>query len=350
MNVRIRSDWATHFSAFCLGLVGLSLAITLGCAPAAEPRVEQNTRPCSRLLTRDCTLRASSHWKLPSEFGPPQKITGSRPLSVEGNEAVALFHKGKFSDALPALLRVARGEHGEDKYTRQMFDGRVAYALYQLKDYGGALDLARLMVANAEHHARDQGVDLVRWLALTGRCATPSQLVMLTNLELFLGNDPKPQLLLLAQGYLEAGRLAEARSRFEQLLPEVPEYAGECVNYIDSLAPGSGLPAPCDCGLFGLRLDGTPFGPPRDPSGSCACEAFLRGWPTSPLGENEEWQCDNAGEHCRKTVRHIDLPPPGECLCDPSGIRCERRVARVDRQDAKGFVWTSELCMQEATP
>ncbi len=350
MKAHTRSDWATHLNTLRLSLVGLSLAITLGCASAAEPRVEQNTRPCSRLLTHDCTLRASSYWKLPSELGPPQEVTGEAPLSIEGEEAVALFRKGKYAAALPALLRVARGEHGEDKYTRQMFDAKVANTLFQLKDYGGALDLARLMVADAGHHAGDRGLELLRWLALTGRCATPTQLVMLTNIEFFLGRDPKPELLLLAQGYLEAGRLAEARSTFERLLPEFPEYAGECVSYIDSLAPGSGLPAPCDCGLFGLRLDGTPVGPPRDPSGNCACEAFLRGWPNSPLGENEEWQCDNAGEHCRKTVRHIDLPPPGECLCDPSGIRCERRVARVDRQDAKGFVWTSELCMRKAAP
>ena len=283
---------------------------------------------CGVPLPSDCAARSRKYAALPSTY-PCSSCSVDAQGELGSNKARELVSRAQKAELVPLLERAAKGEFGDTVKQRQRWELELARALHSAGDWGAADDLY-VLITRDRGHAKCLEADLY---LLAGVQACPT-LRTLAWMESF---NPEPRwrpentylkspflFMYKARGLAERGKYDEARVLFKEFGPQVtdpPAFVAQCIEWLEgrpNQRTAAPVGRPCNCDIE----------PPQWREG-CGCE------PRQPFVAPEAPEPEPEPE---------PVPPPGECLCDPSGLRCERRVPLVDLDDAKASSWTSERC------
>jgi hypothetical protein len=335
---------------FFIALTALLFGCRTSVQTAREPRAIPPILGCGMALPQRClpqggTISSRSYSTLPSQEPCPSCTAdeeGGYVQSLQAKEALKPTLTIE-PQTIQLLSRAAKGEFGDSLRSRQLLEGALMQALYGSGELDAADDLAFLILTQNDHfRQRDASWAVEHYLP---RCPTLRTLtVLMPTYEPFCpecsSRDRSVLALkatLKARGLVELGEYEEARSLLKEFGPQVtdpPAFIAQCVEWLEGRPnQRTAVPVgrPCNCDIE----------PPQWREG-CGCE------PRQPFVAPEASEPEPAPEASEPEPE--PLPPPGECLCDPSGLRCERRVARVDLDDAKAFIWTSERCVRKAAP
>jgi hypothetical protein len=328
--------WSSVTRTASMGLVVACVLQIVGCASegatAEVPRRKVVGLACGTPLPSDCAPRVRTYSTLPSTNNC--STCDSAPEGGDPSPGAQLGRqlsrqRSKFEQAAQVLERAARGEFGDNAFYRQMAEYTLARVLVSLGDEAGATDLAILMVNRPDHQNFDRAGQLLMWRVPA--CPTFHALSTLKRLknppdQEWADRDPVyyKALMYKARGLAEIGEYDEARALFKEFGPQVtdpPAFVAQCVEWLEGRSnQRTAVPVgrPCNCDIE----------PPQWREG-CGCE------PRQPFVAPEASEPE-------------PLPPPGECLCAPSG-QCSRRTPYLDLNDGT-LQWTKEPCNRKLGP
>jgi len=155
--------------------------------------------------------------------------------------AKRLFDAERWSEAVPALERVALGRSGDDLGNRQLAEYRLAIALVRSDDWNGAQDLFIAIAARPDHLKYNESL---LWLAkaASGDCVTLRVLGALRHSDALdrFENPQQKELFTTARFARARGLVAlgeyDAAERELRRLQNEPGYSAavrECLDAID---------------------------------------------------------------------------------------------------------------------
>ena len=307
-------------------LLAAQSVLIIGCAqtvrlswdsPSETPR-----RPypllCGQPLAPKCQFQYLSFTQLPSRAPATELYSAAQaveadpagearePYSPQALLSLRSYQSSDIPEPIFALVRVARGYYGDSLETRLYAERVLVRRMLLWGDDGGAVDLAYLMQVDGYPVPE-------RYAALAQHCLSGKMLDLLTRADLaptFGSSSPKYNVqlawlnLLSARGLVELGEYDEAREKFQQYSPQVPEppdFVPQCMKWLEGRAEElTPVPVgrPCNCEIE----------PPKWREG-CGCPpASHASEPAPPSPDSNRPVCDPGQREVPGGVIAVDEP------------------------------------------